>query len=739
MIRLLLIHTFADKPYLPRLKDALGAVGCSLFGESISTRREIIHLARRVKTTKLLCSSPAVLNMLLASDNVKKASLDNYAGSLFIINDTDADKGLGKIEIVFINPLEHLVSVPYGKFLLRRYISKYTEPEKFLPAPEFTWEILDESSFERIRDSYQSASLIALDIETAREPQIHITEVGYTAVWFDNNTVRTHSCVVELDSLSKLSIIRSLNELPAAKIMQNGPYDTSYLARYNAVPVNYLWDTAVLMHCWYAELPKDLGFLGAFFSRNAMYWKDLSASGNRRDQLLYNCKDTYTTALAFLQMMREIPNWVKENYLREFPLLFPCHMSEMTGIKRDLAELEIAHSEQKEVIQRENDSLNKMLGATFNVASPIQMKQLLRILGCKDLESADEKNLSKAASRHPLNALILDKVLRVRKARKLVSTYLTAGKEFKDRILFALKPFGTETGRLASKENHFWCGLQIQNIPRGDAVKRTLVADPGFLLYEADYSAAESRGTGYLAGCEAIIRNVEGPHDFHSLNASSFFAIPYEEIYDDAAHKTLNKGLRDLAKRTNHGANYLMGPQVMVDTMGLPAIYKAQAMLKLPKLWTPKQVAEYLLSRFHSTYPELQRLFYPSITAAVVKTRLLVGPTGWTRYCFGSPDKNKRDLNACVAHMPQSLNAMILNKAFMRVFYKLAFNPDFKLICQIHDSILFQVRKGCEHLVKEVEECMVFPVPVKGADGKTRTMIVPAEISDGGHRWSDIK
>jgi hypothetical protein len=182
-----------------------------------------------------------------------------------------------------------------------------------------------------------------------------------------------------------------------------------------------------------------------------------------------------------------------------------------------------------------------------------------------------------------------------------------------------------------------------------------------------------------------------------------------------------------------------MGEQVMVDTMGLPAVYKAQALLKLPKLWVPKQVTGYLLDCFHNTYAELRRIFYPSVVASIVKTKMLRGPTGWTRYCFGDPTKNKRDLNAYVAHMPQSLNAMILNKAFMKVFYRLAFNPNFKLLCQIHDSILFQVRKGHEHLVKELEEEMVFPVPVTGADGKTRTMIVPAEVSNGGARWSDIK
>jgi DNA polymerase I-like protein with 3'-5' exonuclease and polymerase domains len=82
---------------------------------------------------------------------------------------------------------------------------------------------------------------------------------------------------------------------------------------------------------------------------------------------------------------------------------------------------------------------------------------------------------------------------------------------------------------------------------------------------------------------------------------------------------------------------------------------------------------------------------------------------------------------------------MILNQAFLKVFYKFLSNENIKIICQIHDSILFQVRKGHEHLVAELEGEMVFPVTITGADGVTRQMTVPAEVSSGGHRWSDTK
>lgn len=762
-MRILLIHTFADRNYLPRLKDALGSVGCSLFGEDISTRTEIVRLSERAGLTQILCSSQKVLSVLLHHDGVKKPSLDNYAGSLFTLY---SDK-LGQIEIVFINPLEHLVTVSYGKYLFRRYLSKFSEPDKWLKEPEFTWEILEEISYPEIYASYKTADLIAVDIETGKEPYIHMREVGYTAVFFPKapgEVLRTHSCVCEIDSPFKLALIRNINDLPAAKILQNGKYDLSYLARYNAPLRNYLWDTATLMHCWQSELPKDLGFLGAFFSRKAMYWKDLAGSANKRDRLLYNCKDTYTTALAFLQMMHEIPDYAKHNYLNEFPLLFPCHMAEMTGIKRDNETLEQAAAKQKEIIKTENDSLNVMLGGQFNVASPVQMKKLLAVLGCKDLESADEKNLKKASLRHPLNAFLIAKIIKVRKARKLLSTYLTPGKEFyaesdkeksSGRILYSLNPHGTDTGRLASKEHHFWCGLQVQNIPRGDSVKCTLVADDGYVLAECDLEQAESRDTAHVAGDENLIAAVSSDKDFHSVNASAFFGVPYDSIYDQAAGKTKDKGLRDLAKRVNHGANYLMGANVLVDTMGLDKIWEAQRLLKLSRFWAPKQVAEFLLSRFHATYPKLSKVFYPGVTAEINRTGMLsskavhdapyqASTKGWTRYCFGKPAENKRDLNAYVAHVPQSLNAMTLNKAFMHVFYDLAFLPEFKLLCQIHDSILFQVKRGHEYLIEEVKKRMEIPVTITGYDGVTRTFTVPAAAKagkdgNGASRWSETE
>lgn len=740
-----------DKNYLGNLKACVGATTTYLRFESVIAITQIQMYCATKHTNKVISTSIALLEKLLHWEDRKAPSLSNYAGSYFTVPTLDKS---GKIEIVFIPPLKNLVTVNYGKFLTTRLISKLTEPKKWYVPTEFHWELLtpeNESTYFSLF-SMAKCFLISIDIETFKENAV-IRCLAYTGFWYDSNEptgVHSESLVLPLDSEYSLSIMRKWNwNLQAPKVFQNGKYDISYLSRYNAPVYNYLYDTANLFHSWYSELPKDLGFLNSFFLREATYWKDLAHTSDLYEYYKYNALDTWGTGNAFLAMLLEIPDWAIKNYLLEFPLTFPCHMAEMRGIERDTEKLKEARAKQDSIITSLSLALDKILGVkNFNVKSPLQMKALLKILGCGDLESADEKNLKKARFRHPFNAKIIDLVLQVREARTLKEKYLQIGEDEKEfhrqdgtgnRVLFSLNPHGTDSSRLASKDHHFWCGLQIQNIPRGPEVKCTLRADPGFYLAEVDLEQAETRDTAYIAGEENLINAVEHSPDFHSANASAFFGIPFEKLFDVKTKKRLDKPLIDIAKRVNHGANYNMGEGVLIETMGEENIIQAKQLLKLPKGLSYKQVAAYLLEQFHKTYPGIKGVFYKGVVDEILKTRKLthhvIGSIGWTRYCFGNPDKNKSDLNSYVAHPPQSLNAQTLNKAFLRVFNEIAMNPEhaenFKLIAQLHDSIFFQYRIGHEYLCDMVRERMEIPVTIKGYDGKIRTFTVPASVKKG--------
>jgi DNA polymerase I-like protein with 3'-5' exonuclease and polymerase domains len=782
----LFLGTFADKPYLPHLKHMFGGVPTYTITEPVDTLTQLELYCAKRNVTRVVSTNTGILSKLLSrisgsssslSSETSSPSLSDYSGSLF------THKG---IDIVFVDPLAQLVTVPHGKFITARWISKVISPHTWAESTPFSWTFCDTpSTLEDAYNDLSTAFAIAEDIETFKH-NLAIRCVGFTGIFVDYlGNLSTHSYVIPINSGFNLAFLRKINALQVAKIFQNGKYDNAYLLRYNAAPANWLWDTAHLFHSHYSELPKDLAFLNAFHLRKVVYWKDLAETNDLFEYYKYNALDSWATANVWIQQMLSMPDWARHNYFLEFPLVYPCLLSELTGLRRDAGRLDDARRACDDGISLAESSLRNILKVpTFNAASHVQVKALLKILTGKDWDSSDEKNLEKAAYMHPLNRVIIDKILKIRELKKIKGTYLRTdddikrnkdgsaaaaskgSKDYKGFWLYSLNPHGTDTGRLASGEHQFWCGANIQNVPRDSSVKSTITTFTGFRLAECDLEQAESRDTAHIAGSEPLIAAVSGSKDFHSVNASSFFGTPYDDIYDDTSRKTKNKTLRDLAKRVNHGANYYMGPGVLVDTMGEKNIWEAARILKLRGM-SAKEVAEFLLAQFHRTYPELKRDYYASVIHEIVTTRRLVSrafhhlespspsPTrvteniergDWTRYCFGNPDKNKLDLNSYVAHCPQSLNARTLNEAYMKVFYEVALpNPTtFRLHAQIHDSILFSFADERKDHAEAVRRCMEIPVSVRGVDGRTRKFVVPVAIKagpkgDGVKYWSDTE
>lgn len=745
---ILFIGTPEDKQYLPYLKPYIGTHKCYILTSTPSTFYEIESYCKSRGITGVLTTSQPLLQRLSGRD--KPVSLDAFSGSYFKKNG---------LEYVILNPLEQVHTVPYGKFLLERFASKICKPEKWLAAPKFQWRVVkNDADYQHALEWLSASIVVGTDIETFSDP-LSIRCVGYTGLRIDSSgELSTFTYVVPLTGDWELAVVRKLNSVATPKALQNGKYDHSYLARYDAPVANWQWDTATMMHSWYCELPKDLGFLQAFFVREAAYWKDLADSSDLEQYYLYNGKDTWATVLVVWCWIHEAPEWAKQNYLKEFPVNFPCHMSEMIGIDRDFTRMEKARTEIDSAITKKLVSLNRMLGTTdFNVNSPLHMKALFKMLGCGDLPSQDDKHMAKAAFRHPLNARIISLIRGVPKSddpelagiralRKIKSTYLRTdaditktskggAKEFRGKILSALIPHGTDSGRLASREHHFWCGLQLQNMPTGSLVKQTLRAPAGFFFAECDLEQAETRDTAYITGDQNLISAVNSDRDFHSLNTAAFFGVAYESVYDDRLKKTINKKLRDLAKRVNHGANYNMGAAVMVDTMGEEKIYEAARLLGLRPGLSAIDIAQHLLDQFARTYPVVRKDYQEWVVHTVVTTHMLVGATGWTRYCFSDPRKNKPALNSYIAHNPQSLNAMVLNQAYLKVFYDIAINPahsaNFRLVGQIHDSIPFFYRQGHEYLCDMVKERMEIPITLRDIKGVERTFTVPAALKIG--------
>jgi DNA polymerase I-like protein with 3'-5' exonuclease and polymerase domains len=547
--------------------------------------------------------------------------------------------------------------------------------------------------------------------------------------------------------------MRAANDTSPAKVLQNGLFDSTYFLRWGMPLRNWYHDTFHLFHSWLSELPKRLDFITSFTLRDIRYWKDDGATDKKR----YCAMDGWATVNSLLAMLSEIPHYAFVNYTEhEFPMVFPSLHAACEGILCDVERFDTISQEKERQVEQSLERIRRLLASPlYNPGSWQQNSRLFQLLGCGDLVKdpnlSDRENArrgtgkiptQKAAARHPLNGMILGLVEEYKKAAKQVSTYFAPEKLWNGHILYSLNPGGTDTLRAASSESAFDCGWQIQNIPNSDdSFKSCCVAPPGWHFGEADKAQSEARCVGYLSGEEALINLVESPHDYHSWNASAFFGVPYESIYDESKKKTLNKPLRDLSKRTNHGANYNMGEDVMLDTMGPKKVAQAKITLKLPSYMRLVDVCKYLLDQYNKTYPAVKGRWYASIIVAIERTGMLVSPLGWTRRFFGDPRGNKQDLNAAVAHAPQNLSVNVVNAEWYRVWRETVYGAlrnRVRVKAQIHDSILFIYRERKD--AEAVLALMDTKVLVTGSDGVQRTMFIPSDLSaNGGSSWADAK
>jgi hypothetical protein len=737
-MKLAVYHTQDDRPYLETFKAFLKGQSVEAFQGQPMTM-----LAALGSADALITSSPAFIKMLTRKT---KCDLEDYYGSYWLRRDA---KGR-EVPILVVPPFKQLHTVKPGVFQARRYLSKLFQPDLWYKPTPFSWSLCDDGvSSSNAYADIARCDYLAVDIETSRafaDPELELDPANiisccaYSAIFLGSAgsvaDIRTY--VFPCKTLEGLRWIRKINQLSQGKIFQNGKYDNIYFMRHGCPVQNWCFDTMNMHHAVFAELPKNLGYIAAFYLLEVSYWKDEGKTGDLKDFYTYNAKDAWATANTFCAQILQAPPWGITNYLKSFPLNFPALKCEMDGILVNQAKLGPAREEQKEIQHTALTAIRRKLGRpTFNPGSWQQVLSLLKVLGNKDATNADRKALDKASDKHPIAKRIIDEIIDYRRSSKLISTYLDA-ELWHGKLLYSISFANTDTGRPNSKESAFWCGTQLQNLP--EYFKRTLEAEDGFYFGEGDGEQAESRCVAYLPGDEGLIAAVESERDFHGTNASSFFGVPYSEIVDQNK-KVLDKALRDLAKRVNHGSNYNMGEAVLLDTMGAKNVIRAQALLKLPSHWSLKMVCSFLLKKYSDTYPLVKGEFYDYIKSSIKVTHQLVSDLGWVRLCFGNPSKNKMDLNAYAAHVPSNLSVGIINEAFLDIFWNIdrKSNGDFRLKGHIHDSIPFVYREGRLDMVEDAWHRMTRPKLIRDPRGKTRLMTIPIMMKGEAKCWTDIK
>lgn len=231
-------------------------------------------------------------------------------------------------------------------------------------------------------------------------------------------------------------------------------------------------------------------------------------------------------------------------------------------------------------------------------------------------------------------------------------------------------------------------------------VRSVFVPDPGFKLFEVDYSAIEARLVAYFMPSPDYDRLARlGVHDFlngHMLSVEGKITdkdVPTLALSDSdlkLAFKALKAKFpeeREVAKRVVHGTSYGMG--------------SSELFRKYPEVFlTPKRARD-LRSLFYDVCPDIPRWQEATVTRAEEEAELR-NPFGYAHkfwrvceYKMGPDGEWMRkwgdDAKASIAFLPQSTAAGIIKEAMLCLEEEYALASKGWLLLQVHDSLLFQL------------------------------------------------
>ncbi len=161
-----------------------------------------------------------------------------------------------------------------------------------------------------------------------------------------------------------------------------------------------------------------------------------------------------------------------------------------------------------------------------------------------------------------------------------------------------LRYYAAHTGRWGGDDK-----LNLQNLPRGSALKKCILAPAGYMMIDSDSSQIEARTLAWLAGQDDLVEAFDRGEDVYKIMASAIYGKAVEEITKDE---------RFVGKTTILGAGYGMGAA------------KFQAQLKNFGVVVELDEAKRIIDTYRNTYPRITALWK---AAGVALEAILRGQT----------------------------------------------------------------------------------------------------------------
>jgi DNA polymerase-1 len=599
-------------------------------------------------------------------------------------------------------------------------------------APRMYEVVNTEAELDQWIERLSAAPLFAFDTETTSLEYMKAEIVGVsfaTTPGIAAYLPLKHDYAGAPDQLDREASLAKLKPLLESEIHQKVghhlKYDAHVLANHGIELRGMRFDSMLESYVWNSVLRHDMDSASErYLGIRTIHYEDVAGKGAKQIPFSqvsvekaaeYSAEDSDVTLRLHQVLWPQIAAVpaLKALYEEiEQPLVPVLTRMEEHGVLLDRQMLRSQSSELGKRLMEVLAEAHKAAGAPFNLDSPKQLgtilfeKMQLPVLRKTPTgqPSTAEDVLEELAASYPLPKLILEH----RNLSKLKSTYLDKLPEQINqrtgRVHTCYHQAVAATGRLSSQDPN------LQNIPirtvEGRRIRQAFIAPEGYVLLAADYSQIELRIMAHLSCDDGLLKAFASDQDIHQATASEVFGTPLAEVTADQ---------RRSAKAVNFGLIYGM------SAFGLAA-----------QLGVPRGTAQ--------EYIELYFARYPGVKRYMEETRSQAKAQGYVETVFGRrlylPDINARNKQfqqaaerAAINAPMQGTAADIIKRAMISVDRMCTAGGDARLIMQVHDELVLEVRRERVAAVAEaVREHMMAAADLR----------VPLKVDVGtGENWDE--
>ncbi len=576
--------------------------------------------------------------------------------------------------------------------------------------------IQDMATLQTWLEQIKQAGLVAFDLETDSLNPIGANIIGMSFSHAPEQAayvpIAHETTEKQLDLAAVLEVLVPV--LEAVDVVgQHFKYDLNVLSNYGVKINSQKFDTMLESYVLNASATRhDMDSLAAMYlDKKTVKYEEICGKGAKQipfaqvalaDATHYAAEDADITLQLHHALWQELKDAAQKPVFTELemPLVRVLADMEQTGVLIDRVELARQSKYLEQCINDLQLKAFELAGKEFNLGSPKQLQVILfEEQGIPVLKktatgqaSTAEDVLQDLSADYELPAVILE----YRSLSKLKSTYTDKlPLEINDktgRVHTSYHQAVAITGRLSSANPN------LQNIPirtsEGRKIRRAFVAPEGWQLMAADYSQIELRIMAHLSQDDNLLNAFNQGVDVHTQTASQVFDTPLEEVSGEQ---------RRAAKAINFGLMYGM------SAFGLSK-----------QLHISRKEASSYMKQYFAQYPKVKG-FIDSVKARAADQGYLDTLFGRRLYFPEINNRNARVRSgaerAAINAPMQGTAADIIKKAMLAVYQEIQGAEDIRVIMQVHDELVFEVKQGqasqwAEKIKSVMEQVVKLDVPL---------------------------